>query len=65
MRQTILKAGDDRSWMELNAFVGLSVTSRLGVSLRYTFENSNVDGQKAWHRFVNNNSLDRPGEFAR
>jgi outer membrane usher protein len=43
---TILKAGDDRSWMELNAFVGLSVTSRLGVSLRYTFENSNVDGQR-------------------
>ena len=28
---TILKAGDDRSWMELNAFTGFSVTSRLGV----------------------------------
>src|SRR5206468_2039472 len=43
---TILKARDDRSWMELNAFVGFPLTSRLGVSLRYTFEDSNVDGQR-------------------
>ena len=42
---TILKSGDDRSWMELNAFVGFSVTSRVGVSLQYSFENSRPDGQ--------------------
>jgi outer membrane usher protein len=42
---TLLKAGDDRSWMELNAFVGFSVTSRVGVSLQYSFENSKPDGQ--------------------
>ena len=47
---TILEAGDDRSWMELNAFAGFSVTSRLGVSLRYTFENSKIDGQR--HRIA-------------
>ena len=47
---TILEAGDDRSWMELNAFAGFSVTSRLGVSLRYTFENSRIDGQR--HRIA-------------
>jgi outer membrane usher protein len=43
---TTLKAGDDRSWTEVNAFVGFPVTSKIGVSLRYTFENSKVDGQK-------------------
>lgn len=41
---TSLKASDERSWMQFNALTGLSVSSRLGVSLRYTLENSKLDG---------------------
>jgi outer membrane usher protein len=59
---TILKAGDDRSdgvKCIRRSFRDFEAWSFLAIHIR----KFNVDGQRPWHRFVNNNSLDRPGEL--
>ena len=45
-----LSASDDRSWLQFNALLGFPISSGLGVSLRYTYENSQVDHQR--HEFL-------------
>ena len=47
---TSLSASDDRSWLQFNALLGFPISSGLGVSLRYTYENSQVDHQR--HEFL-------------
>jgi outer membrane usher protein len=43
---TSLKGSEERSWIELNAITGFPVSSRTNLSLQYTFENSQIKGQK-------------------
>ncbi len=43
---TSLSASDDRSWLQLNALLGFPISSALGVTLRYTHENSQVNHQQ-------------------
>jgi outer membrane usher protein len=47
---TSLSASDDRSWLQVNALLGFPISSGLGVSLRYTYENSQIDHQR--HEFL-------------
>jgi outer membrane usher protein len=46
---TSLSPSDNRSWLQLNALLGFPISSRVGLTLRYTHENSQVDHQQ--HQF--------------
>ena len=43
---TGLSASDDRSWLQLNALLGFPISSGLGVTFRYTHENSQLSHQQ-------------------
>jgi outer membrane usher protein len=46
---TSLSHSDKRSWLQFNALIGFPVAYGIGVSLRYTHDNSQIDQQS--HRF--------------
>ena len=62
---------DSRSWLQLNALLGFPISSGVGVTLRYTHENSQVDRQQhhfsvaATTRLTNNVSLFVSGGLAK
>ena len=41
---TSLSPSDKRSWLQLNSLIGFPITSGVGVTLRYIYENSQTDG---------------------
>jgi len=41
---TSLSPSDKRSWLQLNSLIGFPITSRVGLTLRYIYENSQTDG---------------------
>ena len=42
---TTLSANDKRALLQINTLIGFPVTTNLGVTLRYTYENSQIDGR--------------------
>ena len=68
---TSLSPLDSRSWLQLNALLGFPISSGVGVTLRYTHENSQVDRQQhhfsvaATTRLTNNVSLFVSGGLAK
>jgi len=68
---TSLSQLDSRSWLQLNALLGFPISSGVGVTLRYTHENSQVDRQQhhfsvaATTRLTNNVSLFVSGGLAK